>query len=142
MTIKAEDYTILDNVSGRGQYIGTYVGIAALERYWWGEGEMKFYLDGDVEYPTICGTGTEDYFGGAWSYAGFKDGKFQEQNFCTPFIGYPFYSKMILCINPVTLMMTVLLCVDYTGGILWILYALKRYPCNNAANWVISIWIV
>jgi hypothetical protein len=50
-------------VRGRGQYIGTYVGIAALERYWWGEGEMKFYLDGDVEYPTICGTGTEDYFG-------------------------------------------------------------------------------
>ena len=93
MTIKAEDYTILDNVSGQGQYIGTYVGIAALERYWWGEGEMKFYLDGEVEYPTICGTGTEDYFGGAWSYAGFKDGKFQEQNFCTPFIGYPFYSK-------------------------------------------------
>lgn len=93
LTIKAEDYTILDNVSGQGQYIGTYVGIAALERYWWGEGEMKFYLDGDVEYPTICGTGTEDYFGGAWSYAGFKDGKFQEQSFCTPFIGYPFYSK-------------------------------------------------
>lgn len=44
MTIKAEDYTILDNVSGRGQYIGTYVGIAALERYWWGEGEMNFTL--------------------------------------------------------------------------------------------------
>lgn len=44
LTIKAEDYTILDNVSGRGQYIGTYVGIAALERYWWGEGEMNFTL--------------------------------------------------------------------------------------------------
>ena len=42
--------------------------------------EMKFYLDGDVEYPTICGTGTEDYFGGAWSYAGFKM-EIQEQNF-------------------------------------------------------------
>jgi hypothetical protein len=93
LTGKKKDYTILDQVRGRGQYIGTYVGIAALERYWWGEGEMKFYLDGDVEYPTICGTGTEDYFGGAWSYAGTENGKFKEQNFCTPFIGYPFYSK-------------------------------------------------
>lgn len=111
---------------GRGQYIGTYVGIAALERYWWGEGEMKFYLDGDVEYPTICGTGTEDYFGGAWSYAGTENGKFKEQNFCTPFIGYPFYSKVILYISLLILMMIVLQCVAFTGGIYWIRYALIR----------------
>ena len=47
---------------------------------WWGEGEIKFYLDGDREFPTICGTGTEDYFGGAWC--------FDETNFSAPFFGY------------------------------------------------------
>lgn len=36
---------------------------------WWGEGEIKFFMDGDKEYPTICGTGTEDYFGGAWGWS-------------------------------------------------------------------------
>lgn len=63
ITDKAEDYIILDNVKGRGQYVGTYMALTTLERYWWGEGEIKMYIDGDKEYPTICGTGTEDYFG-------------------------------------------------------------------------------
>ena len=35
---------------------------------WWGEGEIKFYLDGDEEFPTICGTGTEDYFCGSYNF--------------------------------------------------------------------------
>lgn len=70
MTEKQKDYVILDNVKGKGHYVGTYLALTALERYWWGEGEIKFYLDGDHDYPTICGTGTEDYFGGAWSFAG------------------------------------------------------------------------
>lgn len=56
-------------MQGKGQYVGTYMALTTLERYWYGEGEVKFYLDGDKEYPTICGTGTEDYFGGAWSFA-------------------------------------------------------------------------
>ncbi len=47
---------------------------------WWGEGEIKFFMDGDVEFPTICGTGTEDYFGGAWCFRG---------NYNGPFLGYP-----------------------------------------------------
>ena len=59
----------MDGVKGKGHYIGTYMALTTLERYWWGEGEMKFYIDGDEEYPTICGTGTEDYFGGSWSFA-------------------------------------------------------------------------
>ena len=42
---------------------------------------MKFYIDGDDEYPTICGTGTEDYFGGSWSFAKQVDGKTVEQNY-------------------------------------------------------------
>ena len=64
-----KDYVILDNVKGKGHYVGTYMALTTLERYWWGEGEVKFYIDGDEEYPTICGTGTEDYFGGSWSFA-------------------------------------------------------------------------
>lgn len=93
ITERGKDYVILDNVKGSGNYIGTFLAISALERYWWGEGEMKFYLDGDDEYPTICGTGTEDYFGGAWSFAGFDTGKMTEQTYNTPFLGYPFYSN-------------------------------------------------
>ena len=51
------------------------------------------FPDGDEEYPTICGTGTEDYFGGAWSFAHQEDGRTVEQTFCTPFLGYPYYSN-------------------------------------------------
>lgn len=92
LTEKAKDYVILDHVSGRGHYVGTYMALTTLERYWWGEGEVKFYLDGDSEYPTICGTGAEDYFGGAWSFASQQDGKTIENTYCTPFLGYPYYS--------------------------------------------------
>ena len=67
-----EDFTILDGVTGRGHYVGTSlsVGLNGLGK-WWGEGEIKFFMDGDVN-PTICGTGTEDYFLGAfdWDVAG------------------------------------------------------------------------
>lgn len=92
ITEKQKDYVVLDNVKGRGQYIGTFLALSTLERYWWGEGEMKFYLDGDTEYPTICGTGTEDYFGGAWSFASQIEGKTVEHTYCTPYMGYPYYS--------------------------------------------------
>lgn len=93
ITEKGKDYVVLDNVRGKGQYMGTYLALTTLERYWWGEGEMKFYLDGDEAYPTICGTGTEDYFGGAWSFAHQENGRTVEQTYCTPFMGYPFYSR-------------------------------------------------
>lgn len=63
-----QPYTILDGVWGKGQYIGTYAAWQVNSNQWWGEGEIKFYMDGDKEYPTICGTGTEDYFGGAWNF--------------------------------------------------------------------------
>lgn len=93
ITAEGKDYTILDGVKGKGQYIGTYLAWAALERYWWGEGEIKFYLDGDQEWPTLCGTGTEDYFGGAWCFYEKIDGKTVEVPYSTPYLGYPFYSK-------------------------------------------------
>lgn len=92
LTVKGQDYVILDGVRGRGKYVGTYLALTALERYWYGEGEVKFYLDGDTAYPTICGMGTEDYFGGAWSFATQENGRTVENTYCTPFLGYPYYS--------------------------------------------------
>jgi len=61
-------HTIVAGVTGRGQYVGTYLAWGVHNDGWWGEGEVKFYLDDDGEFPTICGTGTEDYFGGAWNF--------------------------------------------------------------------------
>jgi hypothetical protein len=48
--------------------VGTYIAWGVNNNGWWGEGEIKFYIDGDDQFPTICGTGTEDYFGGAWNF--------------------------------------------------------------------------
>ena len=93
LTQKRKDYTILDGVRGKGHYVGTYMALTTLERYWWGEGEVKMYLDGDKDYPTICGTGTEDYFGGAWSFAKPVNGVTVEQTYSTPFLGYPYFSR-------------------------------------------------
>ena len=87
VTEKGTDYVILDGVQGRGRYVGTYIALSTLERYWWGEGEVKFYIDGDRTFPTICGTGMEDYFGGSWSFAGYPDGNMQEQCYSTPYLG-------------------------------------------------------
>lgn len=62
------DYTILDNVRGQGHYAGTFLAWTQLSDGWFGEGEIKFYLDGDRDFPTICGTGTEDYFCGSYGF--------------------------------------------------------------------------
>jgi hypothetical protein len=79
-----KDHVIADNIEGRGHFVGTYLAWAALEENWWGEGEVKFYIDGDDEYPTICGTGAEDYVGGAWSFG-------DAETYSTPYLGYPLY---------------------------------------------------
>ncbi len=63
-----QPYTLLDGVRGRGQYVGTYLAWGSNSGGWWGEGEMKFYLDGDETFPTLCGTGTEDYFCGSYDF--------------------------------------------------------------------------
>ena len=78
-----EPYTILDNVKGNGLYVGTYMHWGVKSNGWWGEGEIKFYIDGDKEFPSICGTGTEDYFGGAYNFD--VDGEYVE--FSTPYTG-------------------------------------------------------
>jgi len=81
-------YTILDGVEGQGQYVGTYMAWGVNNCGWWGEGEIKFYLDGDAEFPTICGTGTEDYFCGSYDFdLGKEKGGYRE--FTTPYAGLP-----------------------------------------------------
>ena len=60
--------SILDGVQGRGRYVGTFLAWTQRQKGWFGEGEIKFYLDGDREFPTICGTGTEDYFCGSYGF--------------------------------------------------------------------------
>ena len=89
-----EVYRILDGVQGPGHYVGTYLAWGTNNNGWWGEGEVKFYLDGDGEFPTICGTGTEDYFGGAYN---FDPGTLEKDRpgvpayveFSTPYSGLP-----------------------------------------------------
>lgn len=78
-------HTILENVKGAGHYVGTYIAWGAHNNGWWGEGEIKFFMDGDDPWPTICGTGTEDYFGGAWCFLG-PDGEYG--TYSTPFLGF------------------------------------------------------
>jgi hypothetical protein len=79
-------HTILDGVTGPGHYVGTYLAWGVNSSGWWGEGELKFYLDGDDELPTICGTGTEDYFGGAWNFDVPDRGYVP---YTTPYLGLP-----------------------------------------------------
>ena len=78
-----EPYVILDNIKGNGHYVGTYMHWGVKANGWWGEGEIKFYIDGDGEYPTVCGTGTEDYFCGSYDF----DVKGHYTEFCTPYAG-------------------------------------------------------
>jgi hypothetical protein len=80
-------YTILDGVRGRGQYVGTYLAWGSHSPGWWGEGEVKMYLDGDSAFPTICGTGTEDYFGGSYDFENRATHQYVE--FTTPYSGLP-----------------------------------------------------
>ncbi|HZZ41748.1 MAG TPA: glycoside hydrolase family 172 protein [Tepidisphaeraceae bacterium] len=80
-------HTLLDGVRGHGQYVGTYLAWGVNNTGWWGEGEIKFYLDGDKDFPTICGTGTEDYFCGSYNFENHATHQYQE--FTTPYAGLP-----------------------------------------------------
>lgn len=80
-----QDYTLLEGVQGRGQYVGTYMAWGVNNTGWWGEGEIKFFMDGDRTWPTICGTGTEDYFCGSYNFE--NQQTHQYQTFTTPYSG-------------------------------------------------------
>lgn len=78
-------HTILDGVKGKGQYVGTYMGVGVNNNGWWGEGEIKFFLDGDKDFATIVGTGTEDYFCGSYNFENKTTRQYQE--FSTAYVG-------------------------------------------------------
>ncbi len=84
-----QPYTIIDGIKGKGHYVGTYLGHAAFSPGWWGEGEVKFYMDGDTDYPTINGTGEEDYFLGSYSYIKrHENGIPYEANYSSAYAGF------------------------------------------------------
>ena len=78
-------HTLLDGVKGWGHYVGTYIAWGVNNNGWWGEGEIKFFLDGDKKFPTICGTGTEDYFCGSYNFENRDTRRYQE--YTTPYAG-------------------------------------------------------
>lgn len=78
-------HTLVDGIKGKGQYVGTYLAWGVNNNGWWGEGEIKFFMDGDTQFPTICGTGTEDYFCGSYNFENQKTHQYQE--FSTPYTG-------------------------------------------------------
>ncbi len=82
-----QDYTILDGVKGQGHYVGVYMAWGVNNSGWWGEGEIKFFIDGDKPFPTICGTGTEDYFCGSYNFENRTTRRYEEFN--TPYAGLP-----------------------------------------------------
>ena len=87
-----EVYTIADNIQGNGHYVGTYIAWGVNNNGWWGEGEIKFYMDGDSEWATIVGTGTEDYFCGSYDFDVRRKNEHgvevvEYQEFTTPYAG-------------------------------------------------------
>ncbi len=71
-------HTIIDGIKGKGHYVGTYMGVGVTNNGWWGEGEIKFFMDGDKDYATIVGTGTEDYFCGSYNFENKRTRQYQE----------------------------------------------------------------
>lgn len=78
-------YTLVDGIKGQGHYVGTYMAWGVNNRGWWGEGEIKFFMDGDTDFATIVGTGTEDYFCGSYNFENRKTREYQVFN--TPYTG-------------------------------------------------------
>lgn len=78
-------HTIIDGIKGKGHYVGTYLAVGVNNDGWWGEGEIKFYMDGDKEFATIVGTGLEDYFCGSYNFENKETRRYQE--FSTAYAG-------------------------------------------------------
>lgn len=84
-----EVYTIIDDIEGQGHYVETSIAWQSNSNSWWGKGEIKFYMDGDTELPTINGTGTEDYFLGSFGFwIRNKDGDPRYKEFTSPYAGF------------------------------------------------------
>ncbi len=79
-----EVFTIVDDIKGKGQFVGLYMFWQSNSSGWWGEGEIKFYIDGDDKFPTICGTGTEDYFLGSYNFE--NNGVYED--YSAPYCGF------------------------------------------------------
>lgn len=82
---KGSLHTIIDGIKGKGHYVGTFMGVGTRNNGWWGEGEIKFFMDGDKENATIVGTGTEDYFCGSYNFE--NKAKKQYEEYSTPYAG-------------------------------------------------------
>ncbi|MHA4845353.1 glycoside hydrolase family 172 protein [Flavitalea antarctica] len=82
---KGAIHTLVDGIKGKGHYVGTYIAWGVNNNGWWGEGEIKFFMDGDDKFPTIIGTGTEDYFCGSYNFENKKTRQYQE--FSTAYAG-------------------------------------------------------
>jgi hypothetical protein len=82
-----EVYTLVDGIRGEGHYVGTHMSWGVNNNGWWGEGEIKFFMDGDTDFATIVGTGTEDYFCGSYNFENRQTRQYQE--FTTPYSGMP-----------------------------------------------------
>ncbi|MBN1902486.1 DUF2961 domain-containing protein [Candidatus Sumerlaeota bacterium] len=80
---KGEPYVIMEAV-GRGHFVGCHLSIEQNAEGWWGEGDDKFYIDSETT-PTLWGTGSEDYFSGAWCY---------KEEFAYPYIGMPLRARI------------------------------------------------
>jgi hypothetical protein len=80
-------YTLVEGIRGEGHYAGTHMSWGVNNNGWWGEGEIKFYMDGDTDFATIVGTGTEDYFCGSYNFENRETRRYQE--FTTPYSGMP-----------------------------------------------------
>ena len=78
-------HTIVDGIKGKGHFVGTYMAVGVNNNGWWGEGEIKFFMDGDNDFATIVGTGTEDYFCGSYNFENKKTRKYEE--FSTAYAG-------------------------------------------------------
>jgi hypothetical protein len=82
-TTGKDNYLVLE-ATGRGHYVGCHLDVDLPEPGWWGEGDDMFFIDGETWPPSLHGTGTEDYFCGAWNYNALQ------QPFCAPYFGYHF----------------------------------------------------
>ena len=112
-----KDFVILPRIKGKGRFLGTNIGVNTGEEYgktWWGEGEVKIYLDGDSEFPSLVGSGTEDYLGTAYGQGAYAH-KYQGSPIANPEVGaFAFYRYHIP--DPVYFYKDIKVTIQQIGG--------------------------